>query len=132
MSLFPHYLGHADITSVNISLGMIITLTGVSGTRHLWYCGQGRARPERQRCATYVTHVCRKTVPSVENMYGNRRKCANLVSILSSLDKDKDSQNREKLLLALSCVCPSVRPSAWNSSALTGWIFVKIGIEVFF
>jgi hypothetical protein len=40
----PHpYVGHTDITSVNNSLSMMITLTGVSGTRHLWYCGQGRA-----------------------------------------------------------------------------------------
>ena len=30
------------------------------------------------------------------------------------------------------CVCPSVRPSAWNNSAPTGWIFMKFYIWDFF
>jgi hypothetical protein len=49
------------------------------------------------------------------------------------------SQNCEKCLLAslcqsvcLSIFCPSVRPSAWNNSAPTGRIFMKLNISVFF
>jgi hypothetical protein len=36
----------------------------------------------------------------------------------------------EKRLLALSC--PSVRPTAGNNSAPTGWIFVEFYIEGFY
>jgi hypothetical protein len=38
-------------------------------------------------------------------------------------------QNSQKWLLGSSC--PSVRPSAWNSSAVTGRIFIKLDIWVF-
>ena len=44
------------------------------------------------------------------------------------------SQKCEKRLSAPSClsVCPPVRPSAWNNSASTEWIFKKIYIWIFF
>jgi len=41
-------------------------------------------------------------------------------------------QSCEKRLLTSSCVCPSVRPSAWSNSAPAGQIFVKFGIWVLF
>jgi hypothetical protein len=39
------------------------------------------------------------------------------------------SQNCKKPLLASSCL--PVRPSAWNNSAHTGWMFMKFDISVF-
>jgi hypothetical protein len=33
--------------------------------------------------------------------------------------------------LSLS-VCPSIRPSSWNNSAFTGWIFEKVYVWEFF
>ena len=44
------------------------------------------------------------------------------------------SQNCEQRLLASSCLSasPSVCPSAWKNSAVTGRIFMKVGIWVFF
>jgi len=107
---------------------MIITLTGVSGTRHLWYCGQGRALPERQRCAIYKLHMLvgrlsrhskttMKIGENVQILYRNSFRQINLGAFV-----------KFRKATVSFVMCLSVRTSAWNNSAFTGRIFVKFGI----